>query len=88
MERVEDLLKAILDELKALRADVNEIQEVLPSVRPFHDADEQHSALLEIKDALTDLGDRITGSIDGVGGKDLDDLHHAIETLDLNVQGQ
>ncbi len=71
MSRTEHLLELILEEMRGIRTDIAEVQAVLPLYRPTYDPDEVYSEITAVKDAVGDLGERITGPL----GYHLGDLH-------------
>ncbi len=88
MSRTEDLLELILEEMKGLRSDIAEVQAVLPLYRPTYDSGEIYSELTAVKDAIGDLGERITGPL----GYHLGDLHsqssdllHQVTMIEINT---
>jgi len=87
-ERMEFLLEQIVIELRTLRADVDAIRDVLPLVRPLYDPDDHFGELQDIKDGIVRASDAVTGGIDQVGGKDLSDVVHAVEMMDLSIQAR
>ena len=75
---MEDLLRQILDELRSANANLDQIVSVLPAIAPVHDLDDIYSRIEEV-------GDQITGGIGGSGGKDLSDVVHRIEMLEISI---
>ena len=78
MSKSEELLQEILEELRALRSDVAEIQGVLPIIRPSKDLD-------DISVEFDGLADRITGVYGESLGSDLGDVVRAIESLESTI---
>lgn len=75
---MEDLLREMIDELRALNSNVESIIEVLPLLRPHHDLDDIHSKIEEV-------GDHITGGSLGIGGNNLGDVIDNIASLETVI---
>jgi hypothetical protein len=75
---MEDLLRRILIELQEMNGHLDTIAGAMPLVNPIYNLDDIHSKIEEV-------GDQITGGIGGVGGKDLSDVSHRIEMLEISV---
>ena len=75
---MEEVLREILSELKEINESVTQIANALPLSAPMYDLDDIHSKIDE-------LGDRITGGLAGSGGKDLCDVTHKLEMIDISI---
>lgn len=72
-DQVIELLQDILVELRDVRSNFDEFTGYNTT---------------KMSDAVSEIGDRISGGFGGIGGKDLGDVTHAIEMLDLTVQSR
>ena len=75
---MEDLLREMIDELRALNTNVEAIIDRLPLTGPVHNLDDIHSKIEEV-------GDHITGGVLGVGGENLGDVASAISSLETTI---
>lgn len=75
---MEDLLREMIDELKALNQNVEAIADRMPLVSPIHNTDDIHTK-------IEDVGDAITGGILGTGGSNLSDVADGISSLETVI---
>lgn len=88
MSRTDELLEQILVEMQGMRQQISEIQQVIPLYRSTYDADDMHTEIVAVKDAIGDMAERITGPL----GYNLGDLHslsndmvHQLTLLEINT---
>lgn len=88
MSRTDELLEQILVEMQRMRQQICEIQQVMPPYRATYDADDMHSEIGAVKEAIGDMAERITGPL----GYSLGDLHnlstdmvHQLTLLEINT---